>query len=39
MGDVDPNAKSPIAKSGRDLHQSNLEFAFPYLDRTVELSK
>ena len=39
MGDADPNAKSPIAKSGRDLHQSNLEFAFPYLDRTVELSK
>ena len=30
MGDADPNAKSPIAKSGRDLHQSNLEFAFPY---------
>ena len=30
MGDADPNAKSLIAKSGRDLHQSNLEFAFPY---------
>ena len=39
MGDADPNAKSLIAKSGRDLHQSNLEFAFPYLDRTVKLDK
>ena len=36
MGDADPNAKSLIAKSGRDLHQSNLEFAFPYQDRTVK---